>query len=450
MSAYLLDRILSAQERTAVKTLKKLLQNIVDNPGAEKYLKVPLTNKKIKEKLLAVPASKEYLQIIGFEEKGKMLVMPPSSLDVDRLRAELVRIEQSLGGERASPQKSSSAIKPPEIKGVPNDVPEGAIRYYDQAQLLKNHPESKGGGDTTLILSTNREKQTLAEHLLPADQEGETSMKEIEEPAADGATNTTGAPLTPMSESWAKEAEERAMKEEEVQAEQKVKNQAKREGEEQARKEAEEQARKEAEEQAKKEAEEDAARLQTAKNKRADIQNRQDSAREAHAAAQEKEAHASAQEKEAHAAAQEKEAHAAAQEKEAQAAAQGNTAAKVADRLAAANGSVGALDAICTTSTTADAVMALETLHVLLKNIQTEPGVEKYKRIRLYNKNIKRRLCPAPASIEYLEGVGFARRVQKYPDGDMIELLLGGDIDGDLLQSELQQIQMRLQQIRSQ
>ena len=59
----------------ALKTMKKILENITNNPDEEKYRKLRMSNAAIQEKILGVPGATECLQIAGFSENDGHLVV---------------------------------------------------------------------------------------------------------------------------------------------------------------------------------------------------------------------------------------------------------------------------------------------------------------------------------------------------------------------------------------
>ncbi|KAK6751546.1 hypothetical protein RB195_003133 [Necator americanus] len=64
-------------KEVAVDTIGKYLQNIIENPGEQKYRRIRLSNKAYQERVAAAKGGREFLDSVGFEEK----LLPPKEGD---------------------------------------------------------------------------------------------------------------------------------------------------------------------------------------------------------------------------------------------------------------------------------------------------------------------------------------------------------------------------------
>ncbi|KAH7729323.1 UBX domain-containing protein 1 [Aphelenchoides avenae] len=97
----------AAKYEAAVDTMKKYLQNIVDNPEEPKFRRIRLSNKVFSEKVAAVKGAVEFLRAVGFNdvdvpsENGaveKYLAFPETTPDhVENLRESILTLESGSG-----------------------------------------------------------------------------------------------------------------------------------------------------------------------------------------------------------------------------------------------------------------------------------------------------------------------------------------------------------------
>merc|ERR1711865_417780 len=59
---------------TAAQTIATLLQNVIRNPGEEKFRTIHNTNPAIQSRLFAVPGGREFIIAAGFVPEGELLV----------------------------------------------------------------------------------------------------------------------------------------------------------------------------------------------------------------------------------------------------------------------------------------------------------------------------------------------------------------------------------------
>jgi len=60
----------------SLETMGKLVRNVAQNPGEDKFRKIRLTNEKISAVLVAVEGAKESMIVMGWVEEDEFLVLP--------------------------------------------------------------------------------------------------------------------------------------------------------------------------------------------------------------------------------------------------------------------------------------------------------------------------------------------------------------------------------------
>src|SRR5688572_20370633 len=91
----LVQQIQKASE-DSIKMIQSIVVNIVNFFDNEKLRKLPLTNKKIQESLLAVPPAIELLMIFKFKRTDTHLELPLNDITIDEIKKYKIILEKAM------------------------------------------------------------------------------------------------------------------------------------------------------------------------------------------------------------------------------------------------------------------------------------------------------------------------------------------------------------------
>ena len=160
MKEALFDQGFKAKHQDTVKTLFKVLENVVLKPEDPKVRSLPKSNKSVQQKILDVPTAVQFLQITGFNFNGDMITLDePKNLvaineGLDCINAHIV----SLGGEvkvetQFDPTKqarstTAEVIKPPGLSKAEEDKYD-PTKVGDMIEQVKRQREQALEGKLT-------------------------------------------------------------------------------------------------------------------------------------------------------------------------------------------------------------------------------------------------------------------------------------------------------------
>ena len=101
-----------AASKTLLTTVQKIMNNVAKDQNEPKYRRLPVDNKNIKEKVLAVSGGAELLAAIGFVQQSDALVLP---MDASPTKIQQCResIDPAWRHQRSSPRRQQAPCREP-------------------------------------------------------------------------------------------------------------------------------------------------------------------------------------------------------------------------------------------------------------------------------------------------------------------------------------------------
>jgi len=152
------------KQMACVETLSKMVHNVIDNPGEEKYRRVRCTNEAFKTRVLAVKGGEEFLRAAGWREQTieftRHLVLQRPDDEVLQIAARLLdkcqqavfekaerhTRDQWLAKNEAQITKQSTLQAIADDKARRRDAAERAAQARRASQLAETELGADGGG----------------------------------------------------------------------------------------------------------------------------------------------------------------------------------------------------------------------------------------------------------------------------------------------------------------